>query len=210
MVFGGRNPSGLCRLVDPISHAVQEAPLEDLARDDRRAGASRRSPDRRRRRRSAPVRHALVPAHDLALSPSARPCAGGLAVRADFRPHDAPVLPGGGRQGADPSRLRDLVRARRRPCRHRLVRRRRCNTCAPMRCPTPPTGSTSSSANACSRIFCACRSPISRPARPGKRSPGCGNWRRSAASSPDRLCSRRSTSCSPSCSSACCSPIRGR
>ena len=33
MVFGGRNPSGLCRLVDPISHAVQEAPLEDLARD---------------------------------------------------------------------------------------------------------------------------------------------------------------------------------
>ena len=33
MVFGGRNPSGLCRLVDPISHAAQEAPLEDLARD---------------------------------------------------------------------------------------------------------------------------------------------------------------------------------
>src|SRR5271169_6321925 len=33
MVFGGRNPSGLCRLVDPISHAVQEATLEDLARD---------------------------------------------------------------------------------------------------------------------------------------------------------------------------------
>ena len=33
MVFGGRNPSGLCRLVDPISHAVQEAPLEELARD---------------------------------------------------------------------------------------------------------------------------------------------------------------------------------
>src|SRR6202451_1073605 len=33
MVFGGRNPSGLCRLVDPIRHAVQEAPLEDLARD---------------------------------------------------------------------------------------------------------------------------------------------------------------------------------
>ena len=30
MVFGGRNPSGLCRLVDPISHAVQEATLEDL------------------------------------------------------------------------------------------------------------------------------------------------------------------------------------
>src|SRR3984957_5984651 len=33
MVFGGRNPSGLCRLVDPISHAVQEVTLEDLAHD---------------------------------------------------------------------------------------------------------------------------------------------------------------------------------
>src|SRR5277367_3445062 len=33
MVFGGRNQSGLCRLVDPISHAAQEAPLEDVARD---------------------------------------------------------------------------------------------------------------------------------------------------------------------------------
>ena len=33
MVFGGRNPSGLYRLVDPISHAAHEAPLEDLARD---------------------------------------------------------------------------------------------------------------------------------------------------------------------------------
>jgi subfamily B ATP-binding cassette protein HlyB/CyaB len=31
MVFAGRN-SGLCRLVDPISHAVQEVTLEDLAR----------------------------------------------------------------------------------------------------------------------------------------------------------------------------------
>src|ERR1700689_4406349 len=33
MGFGGGNPSGLCRLVDPISHSVQEASLEDLARD---------------------------------------------------------------------------------------------------------------------------------------------------------------------------------
>ena len=33
MVFGGRNPSGLCRLVDPISHAAQEAPIEDVARE---------------------------------------------------------------------------------------------------------------------------------------------------------------------------------
>ena len=32
MLFAGRNPSGLCRLVDPISHAVQDAPLEDVAR----------------------------------------------------------------------------------------------------------------------------------------------------------------------------------
>ncbi len=33
MVVGGRNPSGLFRLVDPISHAVQEVTLEYLARD---------------------------------------------------------------------------------------------------------------------------------------------------------------------------------
>src|ERR1700678_2114166 len=33
MVFGGRNPSGLCRLVDPISHAAHETPLDDIARD---------------------------------------------------------------------------------------------------------------------------------------------------------------------------------
>src|SRR5277367_4235473 len=33
MVFGGRNPSGLCRLVDPISHADEERPLEDVARE---------------------------------------------------------------------------------------------------------------------------------------------------------------------------------
>ncbi len=32
-VYAGRVPSGLCRLVDPISHAVMEIPLEELARD---------------------------------------------------------------------------------------------------------------------------------------------------------------------------------
>jgi ATP-binding cassette, subfamily B, bacterial HlyB/CyaB len=31
MVFGGTNPSGLCRLVDPISHAAHESPLEEVA-----------------------------------------------------------------------------------------------------------------------------------------------------------------------------------
>ena len=124
MVLAGRSPLGLCRLVDPISHAVQEAPLEDARARYWRAGALDRSPDRRRRGRSAPVRRALVPAHHLALSPSARPCAGGVAVRADLRPHDAAVLSGGRRQGADPSRLRDLVRARRRPRHYRVVRRR--------------------------------------------------------------------------------------
>jgi subfamily B ATP-binding cassette protein HlyB/CyaB len=29
-VFGGRSPSGLCRLVDPISHAATEMPLQEL------------------------------------------------------------------------------------------------------------------------------------------------------------------------------------
>src|SRR3984957_3280149 len=33
MVFGGRNPSGPYRLVDPIRHAAREAPLEDGAAD---------------------------------------------------------------------------------------------------------------------------------------------------------------------------------
>ena len=33
MVLAGRSPLGLLRLVDPISHAAQEAPLEDVARD---------------------------------------------------------------------------------------------------------------------------------------------------------------------------------
>ena len=32
-VFGGRGPSGLCRLVDPITHAASELPLEELARE---------------------------------------------------------------------------------------------------------------------------------------------------------------------------------
>ena len=77
-----------------------KSPLEERRARDRRAGAADRAPDRRRRRRSAPVRHALVPADHLALSPSARPRAGGVAVRADFRPDDAALLPGGRRQGA--------------------------------------------------------------------------------------------------------------
>ncbi len=33
MVLAGRSPLGLLRIVDPISHAAQEAPLEDVARD---------------------------------------------------------------------------------------------------------------------------------------------------------------------------------
>ena len=33
MVLAGRSALGLLRLVDPISHAAQEAPLEDVARD---------------------------------------------------------------------------------------------------------------------------------------------------------------------------------
>ena len=33
LVFGGRAPSGLCRLVDPISHADQEAPLDERRKE---------------------------------------------------------------------------------------------------------------------------------------------------------------------------------
>ena len=72
MVLGGRNLSGLYRLVDPISHADQEIPL-DLLRDQiggkallvarKLGGAGVASFD---------LRHSLVPADDLALSPTAR------------------------------------------------------------------------------------------------------------------------------------------
>ncbi len=123
MVFGGRNPVGAL----PARRSDQPRGAGSAARGrralDRRTGASDRAPDRRRRRRPAPVRHALVPADDLALSPPARPCSGRVAVCADFRPHDAALLPGRRRQGADPSRLRDPVRAGRRARHHRPVRR---------------------------------------------------------------------------------------
>ena len=76
--------------VGPLPHRRSDQPRRpgsDARRSrsrHRRAGAAYRSPDRRRRRRSAPVRHALVPAHYLALSPPARPCPGRVAVRTDF------------------------------------------------------------------------------------------------------------------------------
>ena len=51
-VFAGRGPSGLCRLVDPISHVSREVPLQELARESegqallvaRRVGGSGVSP----------------------------------------------------------------------------------------------------------------------------------------------------------------------
>ena len=52
MVFGGRKPSGLCRLVDPISHAATDLTLEELAREIGGQGAPDRPADRRRRRRA--------------------------------------------------------------------------------------------------------------------------------------------------------------
>jgi subfamily B ATP-binding cassette protein HlyB/CyaB len=97
LIFAGRNSSGLCRLVDPISHAAQEATLETVARDiggealliARRIGGAGADPRQFGMRWFLPT-----------IWRYRRPL--GVAVRADFRPHHAAVLPGGGRQGPDP------------------------------------------------------------------------------------------------------------
>ena len=156
-VYGGRGPSGLCRLVDPITHAATDLTLEDLTREAngralliaRRIGGAGRQPEA--------VRAALVPADAMALPQAPRACARGVAVRTDFRADDAARFPGHRRQGPDASRLRDAVRHDRGPRRSSGCSTRRCNICAPTRCRTPPIGSTSSSDSACSRISCAFR-----------------------------------------------------
>src|SRR5208337_3761394 len=121
-VFGGRGPSGLCRLVDPISHAATDLTLEDLTRETdgrvlliaRRVGGAGVNPR---------LFSALVLADAVALPQAARACARGVAVRSDLRADDAAHLPGDCRQGSDPPRIRDAVRHDRGPRRGRAVRR---------------------------------------------------------------------------------------
>jgi ABC-type bacteriocin/lantibiotic exporter with double-glycine peptidase domain len=209
MVFGGRNPSGLWRLVDPVSHAVQEETLEDLARDiggqallvARKIGGAGVDPRQFGMRWFLPTiwRYRRPLGHVLAASLFVQIFA--LTTPLFFQVVVDKVLTHRGYEtlfvlvgGLVAIGFFDVA----------------LQYAALTRSRTPPIGSTSNSGNACSRIFFACRFPISRPGRRGKRSHGCGNWRQSAASSPGRLYFRRSTFCSPSCSSAFSSPIRGR
>ncbi len=72
-------------------------------------------------------------------------------------------------KSADPSWLRDLVRARRRARRHRPVRRR-ASIFAHLRVVAHHQSDRRRARPApCLRISCACRFPISKPGRPGRR-----------------------------------------
>ena len=84
--IAGRAASGLCRLVDPISHAATEIPLDELARETggrallvaRRFGGAGVIPKTFWLRWFLPTLWRY--------RQPARACAGGLAVRSDLRP----------------------------------------------------------------------------------------------------------------------------
>ena len=126
------------------------------------------------------VRHLLVHARDLQVSQPAEPGPARLVLPADLRADLALVLPGGGGQGAGPSRHDDARRAADRP-RHRLDLRDRAGRAAHLRllahhqphrrragrAPVPPPG------RAAARLFRrAPRRRFGRPrARAGERPP---------------------------------------
>jgi ATP-binding cassette, subfamily B, bacterial HlyB/CyaB len=209
MVFGGTNPSGLCRLVDPISHAAHESPLEEVAREiggqallvARRIGGAGADPRQfgmrwflptlwRYRR---PLGHVLAASLFVQIFALTTPLFFQVVVDKvlTHRSYETLFVLVGGLViiGLFDVALQYLR-----------------------------TYALSHTTNHIDvelgqRLFAhLLRLPVAilRPGRPGRRSRGCGNWKRSAVSSPGRRCSRRSTSCSPSCSSLCCSPIRCR
>ncbi len=94
----------------------------------------------------------------------------------------AAVLPGGDRQGPGPSQPRVRSTCWSSACSPSRCSRPFSASCGPICSRTPPTGSTSSSARACSSICWRCRSPISRPAGSAIRSRACASWRTSATS----------------------------
>ena len=209
MLFAGRNPSGLCRLVDPISHAVQEAPLEDAARliggralliarriggagiDPRQFGMRWFLPTIWRYRR--PLGHVLAASLFVQIFALTTPLFFQVVVDKvpTHRGYETLFVLVGGLViiGLFDVALQYLR-----------------------------TYALSHTTNRIDvelgqRLFAhLLRLPISisRPDRPGRRSRACASSRRSAIFSPDRRCSRRSTSCSLSCSSPSSSPIRGR
>ena len=183
MVFGGRNPSGLYRLVDPISHAVQRSEARRSFARDIGGQALLDRPTRSAAR-------ALIPATS-ACAGSCRP-SGAIAVRSAmcwrrrlfvqifalttplfFQVVVDKVLTHRGYEtlfvlvgGLVAIGLFDVALQYLRTyalCPHHQSDRRR----------TWPA--------ACLRIFSVCRFPISRRDRPGRRSPGCANSRRYAA-----------------------------
>ena len=123
-VYAGRVPSGLCRLVDPISHAVMEIPLEELARESggqallvaRRVGGAGVDPKTFGMRWFLPTlwRYRQPLGHVLAAS---------LFVQI-FALTTPLIFQVDRRQGADAQGLRDPVRDDRRPRGDRPVRRR--------------------------------------------------------------------------------------
>ena len=209
MVFGGRNPSGLCRLVDPISHAAQEAPLEDVARwiggqalliarriggagaDPRQFGMRWFLPTIWRYRR--PLGHVLAASLFVQIFGLTTPLFFQVVVDRVLTHHGYEtlfVLVGGlvviGLFDVALQYLRTYALS------HTTNR---------------------IDVELGQRLFAhLLRLPIAyfETRSAGRRSRGCASSRRSAASSPDRPCSRRSISYSPSCSSPCSSPIRGR
>ena len=123
VVYGGRLANGLYRIVDPVTSIDRVLSGRGPRRADRAVSDPPGPPGRRRGDRPEELRLPLVPALHLALPQAARPCALGLAVRADLRPRDPAVLPGGGRQGALAQRLFHPVRAGGRHHHRRAVRR---------------------------------------------------------------------------------------
>ena len=210
MVFGGRNPSGLCRLVDPISHAAHEAPIEDVARDiggqalliARRIGGAGVDPRRLACAGSCPPSGAIASRSRHVLIASLFVQIFALVTPLFFQVVVDKVLTHKGY-----STLVVLVGG---PRRSSACSTSRCNICAPMRCRTQPIGSTSNSVSGCSSICCGCRSPISRPAPTGQTVARVRELENDPHV-PHRagaVLGARSR-CSPSSSSPSCSPIRG-
>ena len=173
---------GSVRLIDPLSRTARDLPLEEATA---LAGGALVLVTRRFAGAGAdPVAFglSLVSAFDRSLSEAARRGRDRVAFRPGVRAGDADLLPAHRRQGAGPQELRDADGHRRRHAGASVCSTRCCSSCARIPSVTPPTASTSNSAGGCFTTSSACRSPISRRARPARRWRGCASWRRSAAS----------------------------
>ena len=153
-VLGGRNPSGLYRLVDPISHTDQEIPLDRLHAEYRRQGRCllrARSADRASIRRTSASAGscrrsgAIAGRSAMCWSPRCSFRSSRWSTPLFFQVVVDKVLTHKGY-----STLFVLVGGLRGD---RRCSTSRCNICAPTRSRTPPTASTSNSASGCSAIL---------------------------------------------------------